>query len=166
MLRCARHKVWVRRCLSLCSRPVPLARFDFYRSVWTLRCTGLYALSIGDYVWMRDWAENRRTRLRNEHNGHGFAYRSRRSGRDVMRLMTSSRDRPLCYSHNVNAKCLILRRFFILKIFQGYFRLSNDLQIRKHTLIPSFLAPFYREKWANARKRRDAMQWLNVHIHQ
>ena len=107
-----------------------------------------------------------RTRLRNEHNGHGFANRSRRSGRDVMRLMTSSRDRPLCYSHNVNVKCLIWRRFFILQIFQGYFWLSNDLQIRIHTLIPSFLAPFYREKWANARKRGDVKQWLNVHIHQ
>ena len=54
MLRCARHQVWVRICLSLCSRPVPLACFDFYRSVRTMRCTGLYALSIGDYVWMRD----------------------------------------------------------------------------------------------------------------
>ena len=43
--------------------------------------------------------------------------------------VTSPHGRPLCYSHNVNVKCLILRRFCILKYFQGYCRLSNHLQI-------------------------------------
>ena len=96
---------------------------------------------------MKNQAENRRTRVRNGYNGVSLAHCSRRSVRDVMSLiMTSSPGRPLCYSNNVNIKCLISRRFGVFKIFQGHFRLSNDLQIRKRTRIQSFLAPFYRGK--------------------
>ena len=46
--------------------------------------------------------------------------------------------------------------------FQGYCGLSNDLQMWKHTRNPSFLAPFYREKWPNARKTRGIKQWINA----
>ena len=79
----------------------------------------------------------------NGYNDVSFAHCSQRSVRDSMSLfMTLLHDKPLCYSPSVSVKCLLLRRFCILNIFHGYCRLSNDIQIRKHTRIQSELASF------------------------
>ena len=44
------HKVWARRWLSLYSEPIPFPCVDFYRSIQTFRRTGVYAISIGNYI--------------------------------------------------------------------------------------------------------------------
>ena len=149
-----RHKVWMSRCLSLCSQPIPLpfltftGRFGTSDALQYMRypLETTFELGIKPIIAVnaRDIGIQRQFPLLQS---------AVCPWRHVI-VTTSPHGRPLCYSHNVNVKCLILRRFCILKFFQGYCRLSNHLQIWKHTRIPSFLAPFYRKKWPNARKTR------------